>query len=326
VTEHPAITPGPPLSVLDAAAQFVAEQARDLRLHGRRVRKKGDEEAVHDMRVTTRRLRTALRALKGHVTTPRDLNGRLRWLAQKLGAVRDQDVLLALLASERLPAAARDERTRLEALIGKLAARRRKALRKLREALTRARYDALREGLKEFSRAPSPARADHLMASRVLASVSERLGAEVARSPGLTLPDPEAKELHQLRILFKRLRYALDFHAAASGLSYDAERRTARAMQDVLGEIHDHDLLLAWLEEGRGPFAGKWPALTARLQGERARLVRRFRRVKKEWAARTRPEPSVAPLAAPRFVNLEVQPVTLRLVTSPRQVASGMIA
>jgi hypothetical protein len=62
--------------------------------------------------------------------------------------------------------------------------------------------------------------------------------------------------------------------------------------------------------------------LSRRLAAERARLMRRFRRMRTEWLRRTRPEPKVAPLEPPRFVNLEVQPVTLRLVTGPRVVAS----
>jgi len=142
----------------------------------------------------------------------------------------------------------------------------------------------------------------------------------------MTATEPDAEALHGLRIMFKRLRYALDFHAAACGLAYDVERRLARAMQDVLGEIHDRDLLLEWLEDGRGAWHGPWPALRVRLAGERARLMRRFLRLRAEWSERTRPEPMVATLESPRFVNLEVQPVTLRLVTGPKHVASSSVS
>ena len=303
----------------------MGEQARDLRHHGRRVRRKGGADAVHDMRVATRRLRTALRALKGHVTPPRKLHRRLSWLAERLGEVRDRDVVLALLAGEKLPAAAREERERLGRLIERLEEKRRRALGKLRDALKHDRYGKLRDDLKDFARAPIPGHSDYQMASRVLTGVSESLGAEVARSEAMRSAAPSARQLHELRILFKRLRYALDFHAAASGLSYDAERRVARSIQDVLGEIHDRDLLLEWLDEDEGAFAGSWPALAARLQDERARLVRRFLRLRREWSARTRPEPLV-PLEAPRFATLEVQPVTLRLVTGPKHVASKTVS
>jgi len=314
--------PGPPISVVEAAAIVVAEQARELRRHARVVRRRDDAEAVHQMRVATRRLRTALRTLRGHIAPPRGLNKDLRWLAGRLGAVRDCDVILALLRSETLPGAARAERERLARLVAKLDRKRGKRQAALREALERKRYQRLLDELKAFASGPGGVPSDHHLAARVLTEVSETLGETVARNAAMQASAPEADALHALRILFKRLRYALDFHAAACGLAYDVERRMARAMQDVLGEIHDRDLLFAWIADGRGAFTGPWPSLEGRLAGERARLMRRFLRLRGEWAERTRPEPTVAAIEPPRFVNLEVQPVTLRLVTGPKHVAS----
>lgn len=328
MTQRPDITPGPPVSVVEAAAHVVEEQAEQLRRFGKRVRRKkeDDPEAVHQMRVATRRLRTALRTLRGHVAPPKKLNRALRWLAVELGAVRDHDVILALLRAPRLPGASREERSRLARLVAKVESKRDTARRALRAALKRQRYQDLLERLADFTRAPRPLDADQHLASRVLTQVVENLGAVLAESEGMTAAAPKPEALHVLRIMFKRLRYALDFHAAACGLAYDVERRMARAMQDALGEIHDRDLLLGWLHKGKGAFAGGWPALEARLQAERARLMRRFLRLRREWSRRTRPEATVAPLQAPRFAHLEVQPVTLRLVAGPRQVASSMIA
>ena len=137
----------------------------------------------------------------------------------------------------------------------------------------------------------------------------------------MTSAEPSPAALHRLRIGFKRLRYALDLHASACGMAYDVERRMAADLQDVLGEIHDRDLLIAWLGSARKPFGGEWPGLVRQLEAERARLMRRFRRLRREWISRTRPEPSVAPIEPPRFANLEAQRVGLRLVASPRNVA-----
>ena len=46
------------------------------------------------------------------------------------------------------------------------------------------------------------------------------------------------------------------------------------------------------------------------LVADRAKLFRRFLRLRRSWKARTRREPTVAPLEEPRFVNLEPAPVT----------------
>jgi CHAD domain-containing protein len=322
MTERPELSAGPPPSVLEAAAKVVAEQTREMRHQGKHLRRTGDPEAVHDLRVATRRLRTALRSVREHVASPKPLRGELRRLARRLGRVRDHDVMLERLGGMRLAGASRDERARLARLVGKLQDRRARARTDLVTALRRKRYRGLLDRLDDFADQPRAAHGDFTLATRVLAEESERLGAAVAKSAGMTVADPSPRALHALRIAFKRLRYALDFHASACGLAYDVERRLARGMQDVLGEIHDRDLLLGWLAQGKGPFHGPWPVLTRRLTAERSRLLRRFRRLRSEWTRRTRPEPQVAPLEPPRFVNLEVQPVTLRLVTGPRVVAS----
>ncbi|HEY2804339.1 MAG TPA: CHAD domain-containing protein, partial [Gemmatimonadales bacterium] len=73
MTERPGISAGPPLMVQEAAAQVVAEQTREMRHQGKRVRRKGDVDAVHEMRTAIRRLRTALRSVKDHVDSPRRL-------------------------------------------------------------------------------------------------------------------------------------------------------------------------------------------------------------------------------------------------------------
>ena len=318
MSDRPDIIAGPPLSVIDATAHVVAEQARQLRRNGRKAGRGGDGEAVHDMRVAVRRLRSALRAVDEHVAAPRAVRRGLRRIAKRLGRVRDQDVMIELLASLPLPAAGDAERGRLERLVQRLRRRRARTQRDLRRALQRRRYRKLLHRLDDVAEEPRARHSGFTLASRVLAETSESLGEAVAASAGMRATDPDPAALHALRIGFKRLRYALDFHASACGLAYDVERRMAHEMQDVLGAIHDRDLLLAWLAAGRKPFAGPWPALTARLGVERMRLRRRFRRLRAEWTRRTRPEPHVAPLEPPRFVNLEVQRVGLRLVTGVR--------
>ena len=325
MAEHPAIASGEPLTVLEATSQVVAEQRRELKRQGKAVRRDEDPEAVHQMRVATRRLRTALRALRGHVRAPRRLGRELAWLAGKLGRVRDDDVILALLGGRSLTGHASDERTRLGRLVRRLSQRRDKHRKALVEATRRGKYRRLLADLAEFAAEPLAAQGGQAMASRALAEVSERLGEAVAKDAGMTEPMPADDALHELRIAFKRLRYALDFHAEACGLAYDVERRLARQMQDVLGEIHDRDLLLGWLRGGRGAFRGPWPRLEARLLAERARLFRRFLRLRREWTMRTREEPAVAPLEEPRFVHLMAQPVTLRLVRGSKHVASTLV-
>ena len=323
--EHPPIAPAAPLTLAEAAAQVLSEQTRVLRKLGRRVRRGRDPEDVHQMRVATRRLRAALRMLRGQLVVDPRVRRSLRWLAGHLGRVRDDDVILALLGTH-VPKASGAEGRRLVALVASLARARAKARRRLRGALDRPRYRRLVRRLARTASAPAVAGDPDRLAARALTDATLRLARDAEREQAMVDPSPSPEALHRLRIAFKRLRYVLDFHAATGGPAYDVERDLARSMQDVLGAVHDHDLLMGWLVAGAGPFAGPWPVLGARLQRNRATLYRKFLRLRREWRERTRGSPSVATLEEPRFVHLEPRSVTLRLVTGGKHVASTMIS
>ena len=56
-----------------------------------------DPEGVHDMRVSSRRLRSAMSDFKPHLRRLNLPRLKLKAIAKSLGAVRDQDVALAAL-------------------------------------------------------------------------------------------------------------------------------------------------------------------------------------------------------------------------------------
>ncbi len=70
--------------------------------------------------------------------------------------------------------------------------------------------------------------------------VTVRLGElEALARPALEHGEPEA--LHDMRIAAKRLRYVLEITAPALGEAAHKAAKTAKALQDVLGDIHDCD-------------------------------------------------------------------------------------
>src|SRR5262245_14323202 len=89
----------------------------------------GDVEAVHDMRVTVRRLRVALSNFA--VCVPKEdrkrLKSRLENLADALGGVRDMDVMIAVMKTLKTPLLDQ-EKSAVSALIGRLRAMRRARL------------------------------------------------------------------------------------------------------------------------------------------------------------------------------------------------------
>src|SRR5262249_55609291 len=82
----------PPLGPLRA---YVSAQFDELLRFDPGVRAGDDADAVHDMRVAVRRLRSALRTFKPMLAEQwvDSLRDELDWLAALLGAVRDLDVL-----------------------------------------------------------------------------------------------------------------------------------------------------------------------------------------------------------------------------------------
>jgi hypothetical protein len=71
------------------------------------------------------------------------------------------------------------------------------------------------------------------------------------------------KAQHDMRIAAKRLRYVLEATGFCFGRPADTARRRARDLQDILGEMHDCDVMLPRVQEE-----------VERLQAEDARAVR----------------------------------------------------
>jgi CHAD domain-containing protein len=229
-----------------------AESIASLLRHDPLIRTSGDPEAIHQARVATRKLRSHLRTfgplLDAEWTEP--LRSELGWLAMGLGAVRDREVLLERLRerAQTLPAA--DQRSAasllhiLETEIQTLRA-------KLMEELSSVRYVDLLERLVLASHTPATLPEAEEPALKVLpplaASPWRRL-----RSAVKQLPDPPTDpELHRIRILAKRARYAAETVAPVAGSAAAAFARAAAKLQTVLGEHQDSVTAQAWLRAAR---------------------------------------------------------------------------
>jgi hypothetical protein len=77
--------------------------------------------------------------------------------------------------------------------------------------------------------------------------VKVRLAELRSFAPGALDPD-RVREQHDMRIAAKRLRYILETTEFCFGRSAQAARRRARDLQDILGELHDSDVMLPRVE------------------------------------------------------------------------------
>lgn len=205
----------------------------------------GEVTGVHQARVASRRLRETLplllaAGLDGAVERARRA---VRRVTRALGPVRELDVALGLLTThldahpeevvEGLVVRAWLERLRADARDAMLEALDARQVDRLSARLTalegHAWTDAARPG-------PAPARA--ALADRLQVR-GTALSAEVAHTGMLYAPEP----LHAVRIAAKKLRYAAEL-AGDLGLGVTAALvRTLKRQQDLLGRIHDLEVL-----------------------------------------------------------------------------------
>lgn len=75
--------------------------------------------------------------------------------------------------------------------------------------------------------------------------------AELLKLRERALEEADVEAQHDTRIAAKRLRYVLEATGFCLGPPADAARRGARDLQDLLGEIHDADVMLPRLAEHR---------------------------------------------------------------------------
>ncbi|MFD4376658.1 CHAD domain-containing protein [Streptomyces sp. NPDC058486] len=203
-------------------------------------------DAVHQMRVACRRLRSAFktyrRVLDREVTDP--VGAELKWLAGELGHARDQEVLDARLraALDDLPREERrgPVRRRLRAWDR---ARARAARRRGLDALDSARHLALLDALAGLLADPPLRPGARKKAAKALPKAVLRDHARLAGriAPALALAPGHERDLalHEARKAAKRARYAAD--AAVPTLGKPAKRlaKRVKAVQSLLGDHQD---------------------------------------------------------------------------------------
>jgi CHAD domain-containing protein len=216
VPAHLQIRPEDPLAL--AARKVVGQQVLKMSANVTGTLEDLDPEYLHDLRVATRRLRSALRLFDGILGARRcdSLRNELAWIGGLLGNVRDLDVFSLNLEGQAQRLGESGEIAAL--LMTELGGRRVPAREALVAALASRRFRSLMRRLESCASSALPRRPRGDQA----APVSEAAPALIRRAQkrvlrlGRTLgQDSPAADLHRLRILCKRLRYACEFFREA---------------------------------------------------------------------------------------------------------------
>ncbi|MGI5502217.1 CHAD domain-containing protein [Lentzea sp. CA-135723] len=235
---------------------YLYEQRAALQNQDPRVRR-NEDDAVHQMRVATRRMRSALQAFGKIVDREqtRTLTDELKWLASVLGTSRDLEVLRMRFTDglHALPP---------ELVLGDVAARvtrhfaplEAKAHKDSVAALDSERYFALLNSIDTLLGTPPLTSAASGKARDVLPRLVEKARRRLDDRVEEALATSDSDEpLHEARKAAKRLRYSAEVAEPALGKHAKALRKRAKDVQTLLGDHQDSVVARpVLLELGRG--------------------------------------------------------------------------
>lgn len=294
----------PPLSAdltVAEAFQTIARSCLDhLLLNERCLLTTNDGEAIHQMRVALRRLRSAIKVFRPIVDGPQlaEVKDNLRWLLANLGPARDAEVFLTEIIDPVI--VQHPHNTGLAALRGYWQNDHAAKLAQASEAVRSHRFSALVLQLGEWvevgqwlGKPGAPPK--RKLEAPILSFAMPRLGKSVYKLltiAGDSLSRLSPEEQHAVRIQGKQVRYAGEFFAALVPRKHMKVFLAELAeLQDVLGRLNDIAVATPKLtgkhvEGGRAKAAG---LVAGWHQSRRPALVSEAEKAWKRWRACPQP-------------------------------------
>jgi len=242
-----------------------------------------DPEALHDMRVATRRLRAAWPVFRPCLPAAAEAGFEgLRWIARSMGRVRDLDVQIASLREAGRAVHPRHWPA-VEGLASRMERHREVARKALLRALGSRRHRTMTADFDRLLAAGphgpgGPCAAEPV--ARIAGGVLRARSRKVFRSLRRVGPATPDDDLHDLRILIKKLRYAIEFFGPVLGKAARKVVSRLAGVQDLLGAHQDAAVmcdLLALAAAARPDDRDAHAAVAA--------LTALYRRRQQEWRA-----------------------------------------
>ncbi len=322
------------------AYQIIRQQSKRVFKLRSPVLADSDPEAVHEMRIGTRRLRSALNLFDDVIAIhhphrpdsslvgsdniaasgiPNKLNKAVSKLTQKLGKVRDLDVMQQWL-EQTLTAPDSDntaapsqlekaEKKTVKALLKKLKKRRNKKFSSLKKVLSNKSYKKLTHQFNQWIEQPTflpPAQelAERAAAVRIVSPIAELLqhpgwqvgtstqGQQTVPISEMTLADLDqllnqsGQQLHDLRKQIKGIRYQMEFFRGLFDLTYAAQVREFRSIQSLLGQLQDQTVISEFFTDEIGAnWPQQLPTIEAAFQASRLDLWQQWQSYQRKYLA-----------------------------------------
>jgi CHAD domain-containing protein len=199
--------------------------------------------------VASRRLREVVPVLQLDRDVAAKLGRRLRKITERLGVVREFDVLLAII--DKLTDRRRYPEGALRRVAAGIAEHRGHARQRL---LAKVPVDDLHRVVAKLQKVArslesedaglpargTPPRSWRWAIDARIARRASTLNTAMSQAGGIYF----AERLHEVRVAVKKLRYALELSAEIAGLKSTPDLRQLRRVQDILGRLHDLEMLI----------------------------------------------------------------------------------
>ncbi len=224
---------------------FVHRQVTELIKHDPGVRS-GEPDSVHLMRVSSRRIRSALATYRTLLdpAVADGLRGELKWLADVLGVARDTEIIRSrlrdLISADPAELMMGPISQRIDEELG---ADHHKARADILAALEDERYYRLLDGLEKLLSAPpltsSASKPARKSAAALIRKDVRRLRRAVGTAKAAQEGSARDQSLHEARKRAKRLRYAAEAASSVCGNRGARLAAAAHGIQKNLGQYQD---------------------------------------------------------------------------------------
>ena len=264
-----------------------------------------DLEAVHQMRVGLRKLRTVLAVFAPFVSLPSQLSSDLKTLSKSLGTVRDLDVLEIWFSEYSTRTILSPEETeQFSTVLQRLQRQRKKQFKQMSKTLSGKCYRRFLEAVQEWLQNPIFLPSAEWPQRVVLPDMILPLVSQLLVHPGWLAGSPAGGEsswtasasevnaslaehgstLHDLRKQMKRVRYQTECFADFYGKAYSQQIQDFKAIQDLLGELQDSQVLSHFLREEIGKdWAVRIPSLERYLSQQRLELWQQWQPIRQKY-------------------------------------------
>lgn len=217
-----------------------------------------DMEAIHQLRVSIRRLTEATRSLERWVKRGRakKLRARLRPVMKAAGAARNLDIAMELCMDAPVESA--------PAVVEALAGKRTKAAHRLVAKLLALRLEKLRPPCDPNPELPEP----RALGAEIL---NELIPKYWAAGDAAAQAEASWEDLHQFRLATKHLRYTMELFAPVFGRAVAARLDVLKRVQTHLGNVNDCDTARGLAAIQSDPALDDW--LAAKQQSEREKFL-----------------------------------------------------